>query len=149
MLRQITATELQQQPNFFADGFVIYVNDTQQVTERFSKREFGIRMEFHNGGQVYENYINAQCTGAKIDMLDDVKINDKVRVQFSVRGSIKDQKEGTPTVAGNPNRKVVFSNIDCWSILMIEPAAAAPVSGANPQPQAAGQQPVSQDDLPF
>ena len=69
--------------------------ETKQVSQRFTKREFVV-----------------QLSGDRCSMLDDMRVGDEVRIEFSLRG-----REWR-----SPNGEVkYFNSLDVWKI---EPARA-------------------------
>ena len=57
--------------------------DTQQISDKFSKREFVV--EYADNPQ-YPQYIKFELTQDKCDLIDQYKVGDEVDVQFNVRG---------------------------------------------------------------
>ncbi|GAB3840789.1 DUF3127 domain-containing protein [Hymenobacter jeollabukensis] len=111
--------------------------DTQQVSEKFSKREFVIEVV---DGQ-YPEHIKFQLVQDKTSLVDAYKVGDEVRVQFNLRGR-----------GFNKNGQMLyFTNLEAWRI---EAAAgggqAAPAARKDAQPQRPA--PIASDDdndLPF
>jgi len=59
------------------------INDTKQVSERFSKREFVVELA---DNPKYPQLVLFQLTGDRCAQLDDHKVGDEVRIEFSLRG---------------------------------------------------------------
>ena len=58
------------------------INETQQVTENFAKREF----VFTDANTNYPQDILFQATQDKCSLLDQFQINDRVDIAFNIRG---------------------------------------------------------------
>ncbi|HUR26728.1 MAG TPA: DUF3127 domain-containing protein, partial [Planctomycetota bacterium] len=83
--------------------------DTKQVSERFSKREFVIELA---DNPKYPQTVIFQLTGDRCAQLDDLRVGDEVRIEFSLRG-----REWR-----SPSGEVkYFNSLDVWKI---EPARA-------------------------
>lgn len=118
-------------------------NDTVQVSEKFSKREFVLT----DASSMYPQDILFQLTQDKCNLLDAVNVNDQIEVSFNLRG-----REWT-----SPQGEVrYFNTLDAWRI---EKVGAAPMGGM-PQggPSAMNLDPIAtpastassdDDDLPF
>ena len=90
----------------------LYVKyDTQQVNDRFRKREFVMELAEEINGNVYTNYAKMQLVQNKCDILDRFNEGDPIKVSFNIKGN-RWEKDG----------KVNFiTNLDAWRI---ESAAA-------------------------
>ncbi len=88
---------------FKLTGIVKVLNETVQISEKFSKREFVIT----ENSSMYPQDIIFQATQDKCSMLDAVKVNDQVEVSFNLRG-----REWT-----SPQGEVkYFNSLDAWRI---------------------------------
>lgn len=97
--------------------------DTQQVNDRFRKREFVMELAEEINGNVYTNYAKMQLVQNKCDILDRFNEGDNIKVSFNVKGN-RWERDG----------KVNFiTNLDAWRI---ESANA----GMQPQQQGGMQQ---------
>lgn len=129
--------------------------DTQQVSERFRKREFVLELSEEINGNVYTNYAKMQLVQNKCELLDRFSEGDMVRVNFNIKGN-RWEKDG----------KVNFiTNLDAWRIETAPPAnttaaaQGAPAGYSNPGPGNTGgdagsgnfynPSPENADDLPF
>src|SRR5690606_4787636 len=127
--------------------------DTQQVNERFRKREFVLELSEEINGNVYTNYAKMQLVQNKCDILDRFNEGDQVKVSFNIKGN-RWEKDG----------KVNFiTNLDAWRIENTAPGTAqenpgysgtaAPASNTGAAPQQPGNSfnpgPEATDDLPF
>lgn len=118
-------------------GKLIVKNDTEQVTERFKKREFVLSDE---GGQ-YTEEILLQLTQDRCDMLDAYEVGDVLKVNFNLRGRRWKSPSGETKF---------FNSLDAWRIEKDE-AAAKPLSNDLP-PMPTSADPGLEDDgddLPF
>jgi hypothetical protein len=122
--------------SFNVTGTLIAKSETQQVSDKFKKREFVLMTVENVNGTEYPNPLKMQAVQAKCDVLDKYAIGSQVSVSFNVKGnSYTDKKDGT-------TKYIV--NLDMWKI---EPVAA--------QQAAAPQQPkpiaITPDfsDMPF
>lgn len=128
---------------FKLSGTLKVKNDTVQVSEKFSKREFVLT----DASSMYPQDILFQLTQDKCNLLDAVNVNDQIEVSFNLRG-----REWT-----SPQGEVrYFNTLDAWRI---EKVGAAPMGGM-PQggPSAMNLDPIAtpastassdDDDLPF
>lgn len=131
--------------NLEITGKIIAKYDTQQVSERFKKREFVLELSDEINGNVYTNYAKMQLVQAKCDLLDAYREGDNVKVSFNIKGN-KWEKDG----------KVNYiTNLDAWRIenaaAQQQPAASS-VTGMPSQEQApfSYNAPTDNaDDLPF
>ncbi len=114
--------------------------DTQQVSDKFRKREFVVEVQ---SGQYFE-FIKFQLTQDKCALADALAVGQEVTVHFNLRGKpyVKDGKD------------VYFNNLDAWRI-EVEGSQTAPVTAPKPTPKPTVS-PVeqmysanSEDDLPF
>lgn len=66
-----------------ATGKIHRIGETQQVSERFSKRELVLEMA---DNPKYVQHVAFEFTNDKCSELDDYSVGDSVRVEFSLRG---------------------------------------------------------------
>ena len=83
--------------------------ETKQVSERFSKREFVIELA---DNPKYPQTVLFQLTGDRCTQLDDLRVGDEVRIEFSLRGREWRSPSG---------ELKYFNSLDVWKI---EPARA-------------------------
>lgn len=119
---------------FKLTGTVKVVNDTVQVSEKFSKREFVIS----ENSSMYPQDIIFQCAQDKCAMLDQIAEGQQVEVSFNLRG-----REWT-----SPQGEVkYFNTLDAWRI---EVTLSTMSSNAGDPPNR--KEPLGDmvdDDLPF
>lgn len=125
-------------------GTIKVVNDTMQVTEKFSKREFVVT----DTSSMYPQDIMFQSVQDKCSMLDGIQVGDQVEVSFNLRG-----REWT-----SPQGEVrYFNTLDAWRIEKV--GQGMPQDGPSPMEFNIGTE-VSEtssdfgggddgDDLPF
>jgi hypothetical protein len=128
------------------NGTLITIKETQQVSERFRKREFVVKTEEESP---YPQLIPLQFTQDRCDNLDSYKQGEKVKVEFYIKG-----REWT-----SPQGEVKhFLSLDAWSIekmgsAMSESASSSESASIPPPPAPVnfdsdnGNDP--EDDLPF
>lgn len=143
--------------NLQVTGKLVSIGDTQQVTDKFKKREFVIEMIESINGNDYTNYGKFQTVQTKCDVLDRYRIGDNVCVSFNIKGtSYTDKKDG---------QTKYITNLDAWKVETAQATAQQPQSavgnyagghaGAGPAYQPPVYQPPVQnyaaavDDLPF
>ncbi len=104
-------------------GKLLVKYDTQQVSEKFKKREFVIELAEEINGNIYTNFAKMQLVQNKCDIIDRFKEGDQVKVSFNIKGN-KWERDG----------KVNYiTNLDAWRI---EAAGAAGAGGMNTQQSA-------------
>ena len=115
-----------------ATGRIYALFETQQVTERFRKREFVVEL---GDNPRYPQYVLFQLTGDRCESLEGFGLGDEVRVEFSLRGREWQSPRG---------EKKYFNSLDVWTL---ERLGAAPRPGGfelRDEPP-----PPSDDDVPF
>jgi hypothetical protein len=110
-------------------GTIYKVGATQQVTDKFKKREVILITE---PTSQYPQHIKVQFSQDKCDLADSLQPNQEVTFQCNLRGKLYTDKNG------NEN---TITNLEVWKI------EGAPVA----QPQAVTPAPATNaaDDLPF
>jgi hypothetical protein len=129
---------------FKLSGTLKVKNDTVQVSDKFSKREFVL----NDASSMYPQDILFQLTQDKCNLLDAVNVGEQIEVSFNLRG-----REWT-----SPQGEVrYFNTLDAWRI---EKVGAGQMGGGMPQggPSAMNLDPIASpastasgddDDLPF
>src|SRR5687768_11305386 len=97
-------------------GTIKLLFDTQQVSEKFRKREFVV-MET---GSPYPQEIIFQLVQEKVDLLEGYGAGDEVEVAFNLRGR----------AWTNPRDGVTkyFNSLDAWKISRVGATSQQPVS---------------------
>ena len=134
---------------FKLTGTVKLINETKQISEKFSLREFVIS----ETSSMYPQDILFQATQDKCSLLDSVKVQDQIEVSFNLKG-----REWT-----SPTGEVKhFNTLEAWRIEKAGQGSVIPPDG--PSPMSLGSEPVASmsasnnassesteesDDLPF
>ena len=93
--------------SFEISGRIFEIYPTQQVTDKFKKREFILEVkETSNSGFEFIEYIKFQAVQDRCSLLDGLNVNDQVKVSFNLRGR-KWEKDGQTSY---------FTNLDAWKI---------------------------------
>lgn len=124
--------------NLEITGVIVFIGDTQQVTEKFIKREFAIDVE---DGQ-YSQTIKMQFTGERCSKLDKFNAGSNVTVKANLRG--RAYAKGGETM--------YFNSIEAWYIKEAgtdDAPAPAPAPVAKPKQAPAPLVVADHDDLPF
>jgi hypothetical protein len=87
-----------------AVGKLHTIFETKQVSERFTKREFVIELA---DNPKYPQVVLFQLTGDRCSQLDDMKVGDQVRIEFSLRGREWRSPKGEVKY---------FNSLDVWKI---------------------------------
>jgi single-strand DNA-binding protein len=69
--------------SFQATGHIVQIKDAEQVSDKFTKREFAIKID--DGGK-YDNFASFQAVQDRCSLLDNFAEGDEVTVHFDVRG---------------------------------------------------------------
>lgn len=139
-------------------GKLIQINDVQEISSTFRKREFVIEITETNmnSGMTFTNFASFQLVQDRVDAISPFQVGDNIKVSFNIRGN-RWEKDGNVRY---------ITNLNAWRIEKVgemglpaqEPGSGMPA--ANPQtppsgsstPQNTGTPPVSTeggDDLPF
>ncbi len=87
-------------------GKLLVKYPTQQVSDKFRKREFVLELAEEINGNVYTNFAKMQLVQTKCDILDRFNEGDAVKVSFNIKGN-KWERDG----------KVNYiTNLDAWRI---------------------------------
>ncbi len=127
--------------NMQSQGKIHALFDTEQVTQRFRKREFVLELD---GDSRYPQYVMFQFTGDRCEALDGFAKGEEVRVEFSLRG-----REWT-----SPKGEVrYFSSLETWSIDRVGDAAPGGdpggAGGSGSMFEDGAPPPSDDDDIPF
>jgi len=80
--------------------------DTNQVSEKFKKREFVLEIAEEINGNTYTNYAKMQLVQNKCEIIDRFNLGDNLKVSFNVKGN-RWEKDG----------KVNYiTNLDAWRV---------------------------------
>lgn len=115
--------------------------DTQQVTERFRKREFVLEL---TDNPRYPQYVRFQLTGDRCEQLDGYAVGDEVRLEFSLRGREWKSPKGDIKY---------FNSLDVWTLERVgEGGQAVPRDAFDqtaPDDPFEQMAPPADDDVPF
>lgn len=114
--------------SFEITGKLIEKYNTIQVSDRFKKREFVIEKTESNGGMEFTDHIKFQLTQDRCDLIENVGLNNEVKVSFNIRGN-KWERDGKVNY---------FTNLDAWRI----------EKNLNQQSNNDSTPPPSMDDIP-
>jgi hypothetical protein len=104
--------------SFEVTGKLLAKYDTQQVSDKFKKREFVLELAEEINGNIYTNFAKMQLVQNKCEILDRFKEGDQLKVTFNIKGnSYVDRKDGLTKY---------ITNLDAWRI---EAAGAQPMGG--------------------
>ena len=108
-------------------GVLHTIFPTAQVSERFTKREFTLELR---DNPKYPQIVLFQLTGDRISQLDDLRVGDSCRVEFSLRGREWRSPKGETKY---------FNSLDVWRIESLVPSNRPAPSGggylgADPDP---------------
>ena len=126
-------------------GKLIEKFDTQQVSDRFKKREFVILKEENANGSIFTDHIKFQLIQDKCDVVEDVNLNDEIKVTFNIKGN-KWEKNGQTSY---------FTNLDAWKVEKVSSPESAPAPSFEDVPFPAASEESfakdagSDDELPF
>jgi len=113
-------------------GTIKVINQTQVITEKFSKREFVIETDSQ-----FPQLNSFQVTKDKCNLLDNFKVGQQVEVFWNLNG-----KEWT-SPAGEVK---YFNTLEAWKIDVLGAVNMPPISVASTPPPT---QEVEDDGLPF
>ena len=121
-------------------GKIKVINDTQEISEKFKKREFVVT----DTSSMYPQDVMFQSVQDKCAMLDGYSVEDEVEVSFNLRG-----REWT-----NPQGEVkYFNSVQGWRVESLQTDQGE--SGIPPVPPIEAFEPAEElneedhDDLPF
>ena len=101
--------------------------DTQQVSDKYKKRDFVVTIE---PTSPYPQHINFQLAQDKCSLIDSYKVGEELTISFNLRGREWNSPQGETKY---------FNTIEAWRI---EKGATGTQSPANPSSH-------NDDDLPF
>ena len=122
-------------------GKILEINDTQQVSNSFKKREF--ILEYAENPQ-YPEYLKFEMIQDKCSLLDGYNVNDEVDVAFNLKGRKWTDPQGVVKY---------LNSLQAWKIDRVSstPQAGAPTADDNGMDQMEEPGWISEgdDDLPF
>lgn len=128
--------------SFEITGTLKQKGNTQQVSDKFSKREFVLTIDATTS---YPQYISLQLTQDKCSQLDSFNVGDEMKVSFNLRGREWNSPDGVLKY---------FNSLEAWRIEKFTGSTQAPTDNrttATPamQEQVIAPQNSVDDDLPF
>lgn len=125
--------------SFEVEGKITEIFNTQEISEKFRKREFVIEHTRDTGSYQFTDYIKFQLTQDKCEILDNYQKGQDVKVSFNLSGR-KYEKNG---------ETLYFTNLNAWRIETQQTQASQ--SQTSPEYTAADAPPQAdyEDDLPF
>jgi translation initiation factor IF-3 len=106
--------------------------DTQQVSEKFAKREFVV---IYSDNPLHPQFVKFECTQDRCGMVDALNEGDEVKVVFNLRGREYVSPQG---------EKKYFTSLEAWKI---DKVAGDP--NAKAEPRSIEQLSEASGDLPF
>ncbi|MDP2385983.1 MAG: DUF3127 domain-containing protein [Bacteroidota bacterium] len=118
--------------------------DTQQVSDKFKKRDFVLTIE---PTSPYPQHVTMQLTQDKVSLIDNFNVGEEMKVSFNLRGREWNSPQGETKY---------FNTIDAWRVEKASAAQSNPAANnvSNSAPQNTSSAPVfnssaADDDLPF
>ena len=105
-------------------GKLLVKYDTQQVSERFKKREFVMELAEEINGNTYTNYAKMQLVQNKCEIIDRFNEGDQIKVSFNIKGN-RWEKDG---------RVNFITNLDAWRVEAASTGAGASAGNYNAAP---------------
>jgi hypothetical protein len=97
--------------NFEISGRLAEIFETQVISDRFQKREFVLEIKSTgSNGFEFADFVKFQTTQDKCSLLDQLTVDDLVKVSFNLRGR-KWEKQGQTSY---------FTNLEAWRIEKIQ-----------------------------
>ena len=109
--------------------------DVQTISENFKKREFILRVDNEASGRVFTELIKFQLVGDRVNLIDNMSVNQEVNVHFNIKGR-KWEKNGQTSY---------FTNLEAWKIDQM--TAAEPVTSNESQSVSNNSAPAPAPDL--
>lgn len=122
------------------EGELYFKGETQQVSERFRKRDLVIKYE---DNPMYPQYLSFQLVQDRCELLDKFELGNMMKVDFNLRGREWAAPDGT---------KKYFNTLEAWRLNISQTQTIPPVQGADVPFPAAPPDAVDvteSDDLPF
>lgn len=123
-------------------GRLVEKYNEQKVTDSFRKREFVVETRETKNDREFIESIKFQVIQDKCALLDNVNLNEDVKVTFNVRGR-RYEKDGKVSY---------FTNLEAWRVDSLSKGNSAPApaqqQSSQPMEQVASTS-APDDDLPF
>lgn len=117
--------------------------DTQQVSDRFQKREFVIE---YVENPMYPQYVSFQLIQDKVNLMDSYEVGAMLDISFNIKGRSWTSPQGETKY---------FNSLEAWRITPVQataPAGGTPADMPPPPPPPEAMDVTSMgddDDLPF
>ena len=124
---------------FETTGFLHVKNQTQQVSDKFAKRDFVLKTE---ASSQYPQFVTMQLTQDKCAILDQFREGQELKVSFNLRGREWNGPDGVR----------YFNTLEAWRIESIGAVPVQPQSKQDQTRTVVDTIPVGNDiadDLPF
>lgn len=120
-------------------GKIFKIDETKQVSEKFSKREFVLELA---DNPKYPQVVLFQLTGDRCSQLDGLSVGDEVKLEFSLRGREWRSPSGDIKY---------FNSLDVRKVERVGAVKAAGNTSSGPpaQPTLSVAAPVEDDGIPF
>src|SRR5690606_29702675 len=109
------------------EAVVHNVKATQQITEKFQKREAIVCLD---PSSQYPAYITLEATQKNVDLFDGIKKGDRIQADINLNGKLWTDKQG---------EEKAFTSLNVWSLSIVN---TTPISTSSTPP------PASSPDLP-
>ena len=123
-------------------GIVKVIMETQQVSEKFKKREVILTVD---PSSQYPQHVSFQFSQDKCSLLDSVRMGDELKVHFNLRG-----REWT---SPKDNVTKYFNTLEAWRIEKVSgggsPSSSSAAAAAPVESTEAFTATSQDDDLPF
>ncbi len=123
-------------------GRLVEKYNEQKVTDSFRKREFVVETRESKNDREFIEAIKFQLTQDKCALLDNVNLNEDVKITFNLRGR-RYEKDGKVSY---------FTNLEAWRVDSLSKGNSAPApsqqQSSQPMEQVASNS-APDDDLPF
>ena len=123
-------------------GRLVEKYNEQKVTDSFRKREFVVETRESKNDREFIEAIKFQLTQDKCALLDNVNLNEDVKITFNLRGR-RYEKDGKVSY---------FTNLEAWRVDSLSKGNSAPApaqqQSSQPMEQVASTS-APDDDLPF
>ncbi len=123
-------------------GRLVEKYNEQKVTDSFRKREFVVETRESKNDREFIEAIKFQLTQDKCALLDNVNLNEDVKITFNLRGR-RYEKDGKVSY---------FTNLEAWRVDSLSKGNSAPApaqqQSSQPMEQVANTS-APDDDLPF
>jgi hypothetical protein len=122
--------------SFELTGKILEIGSTQNITDKFKKREFIVEYRDNPSG-TYFQYLKFQFTGDKCSALDNFRPGQEVNISFNLKGR-KYEKDG---------RVSYFMDLEAWRLSSA--SANLPADQGQPLGEPRFLEDDSNGDLPF